>query len=316
MTAEERKPTLEEETAETWRDLTAPDDDSRTPEEFQNGEPHPQEAEADPGANTDEFQPDEPQAGEADEFQPDESQDEALAGEPDESQDEPQAGETDEPQAEEPDEPRAEEPDELQAEEPDEPQAGELDEAQAGGPENPSPEELPHDESQDGQPNAAETQEDVNGKPEVSAVAEESAEAQTEGQGETQAEGQTEAQAEAQAEEPEELKMVLHVKDGRANAAVWRSGADPHLETFPETSNLEDLLPKLPGMIERANSRWAESPMRPSYKPAKAPRKKARAKSQAGATQAGNTQQTPEPSSTQRAGPRPEPTQTSMPRLF
>ena len=312
MTAEERKPTLEEETAETWRDLTAPDDDSRTPEEFQNGEPHPQEAEADPGANTDEFQPDEPQAGEADEFQPDESQDEALAGEPDESQDEPQAGETDEPQAE----------------EPDEPQAGELDEAQAGGPENPSPEELPHDESQDGQPNAAETQEDVNGKPEVSAVAEESAEAQTEeqaegqdeaqteGQGETQAEGQTEAQAEAQAEEPEELKMVLHVKDGRANAAVWCSGADPHLETFPETSNLEDLLPKLPGMIERANSRWAESPMRPSYKPAKAPRKKARAKSQAGATQAGNTQQTPEPSSTQRAGPRPEPTQTSMPRLF
>ena len=148
-------------------------------------------------------------------------------------------------------------------------------------------------------------------------MAEESAEAQTEEQGEAEAEAQTEAQD----EEPEELKMVLHVKDGRANAAVWRSGADPHLETFPETSNLEDLLPKLPGMIERANSRWAESPMRPSYKPAKAPRKKARAKSQTGATQPGatqaaNTQQAPESSSTQRANPQPEPTQTSMPRLF
>ena len=132
--------------------------------------------------------------------------------------------------------------------------------------------------------------------------------------------------------------MVLHVKDGRANAAVWRSGADPHLETFPETSNLEDLLPKLPGMIERANARWAESPMRPSYTPPKAPKKtpakKTPAKSKttatkasttkasttkAGATKAGATQQAPKPakpSSTQTANPQPEPTQTSMPRLF
>ena len=155
-------------------------------------------------------------------------------------------------------------------------------------------------------------------KPEVSAVAEESAEAQTEEQTETQTNA------------PKELKMVLHVKDGRANAAVWRSGADPHLETFPETSNLEDLLPKLPGIIERANSRWAESPMRPSYTPPKAPKKtpakkapakKAPAKSKttatkAGATKAGNTQQAPKPSSTQPANPQPEPTQTSMPRLF
>ena len=44
-----------------------------------------------------------------------------------------------------------------------------------------------------------------------------------------------------------ELKMVLHVEGGRASAAVWRSGADPHIETFPETGALEDLIGELPG---------------------------------------------------------------------
>ena len=234
MTADEKKPALDEEATGEQRDLTTPDHDFRTPGEAQNGEPDPWEVGSDPGAYTDEFQADEPQTGE---------------------------------------------------------------------PENPTAEELPRDESGDDQVNAAETEEDVNGKPEASAAGQENAEGQTEGQDEEQTEGQD--------EEPEELKMVVRVKDGRASVAVWRSGADPHMETFPETSNLEDLLSKLPGMIERANSRWAESPMRPKYKPQRSPRKKKEANSQPG-----NNQQTREPNNTQQLDLQPETPQGGMARLF
>ena len=258
MTADERKPALDEEATGGQTDLTTPDNDFRTPGETQNGEPDPWEVGSDPGAYTDEFEADEPPTGELDE---------------------PQIGE------------------------PDEPQTGEPDEPQTGEPENPGAEELPHDESGDGQANAAETEEDVNGKPEASAAGEESAEGQTEGQDEEQTEGQD--------EEPEELKMVVRVKDGRATVAVWRSGADPHMETFPETSNLEELLSKLPGMIERANSRWAANPMRPKYKPQKSPRKK-----KVGNSQPGNNQQTAEPNNTQQLNLQPETPQGGMARLF
>ena len=68
--------------------------------------------------------------------------------------------------------------------------------------------------------------------------------------------------------EPTELKIVLHVRNGRANAGVWRPGADPHLEVFLETDP-GVLLSELPGLIERARSRWADNPMRPKYSPPK-----------------------------------------------
>ena len=180
--------------------------------------------------------------------------------------------------------------DEFQADEPhgepDEPQTEEPDEPQAGEPDEPAAEELPHDESGDGQANAAATEEDVNGKPEASTAGEE----QTEGQD----------------EKSEELKMVVRVKDGRASVAEWRSGADSHMETFPETDNLEELLSKLPGMIERANSRWDESPMRPKYKPQRSPRKKKEA----------NSRPAPEPNNTQQPDLQLETPQGGMARLF
>ena len=73
--------------------------------------------------------------------------------------------------------------------------------------------------------------------------------------------------------EPAEMKIVLHVRNGRANAGVWRPGADPHLEVFLETDP-DVLLSELPGVVERAQARWAENPMRPKYSPPKTPRKK------------------------------------------
>ncbi len=75
-------------------------------------------------------------------------------------------------------------------------------------------------------------------------------------------------------EVPAETKLVVHIQDGRVGAAVWRTGADPHIETLPGCRELEDALSALPNVIERAKAHWAESPMRPKYSPPKAQRKK------------------------------------------
>ena len=85
--------------------------------------------------------------------------------------------------------------------------------------------------------------------------------------GETGEEGQDAGNAGEEAE-TEELKVVLHVRNGRANAGVWRPGADAHLEVFLETG-VDVLLSELPGLIERANARWEANPMRPQYNPPK-----------------------------------------------
>ena len=83
------------------------------------------------------------------------------------------------------------------------------------------------------------------------------------GEEETDGEG-----ADGEEAEPAEMKVVLHVRNGRANAGVWRPGADPHLEVFLETDP-DVLLSELPGLIERAEARWAENPMRPKHSPPK-----------------------------------------------
>ena len=77
-----------------------------------------------------------------------------------------------------------------------------------------------------------------------------------------------------------ELKVVLHLREGRASAGVWQPGADVHLETFMET-DMSILAAELPGLLARAQARWNESPMRPKYEPPKkAPTKKTSAKNQ------------------------------------
>ena len=119
--------------------------------------------------------------------------------------------------------------------------------------------------------------------------------------------------------ETEELKVVLHVKNGRANAGVWRPGADPHLEVFLETDP-DVLLSELPGVVERAQARWAENPMRPKYSP---PKPKNQSKK-------GNKQAPKQPSSQPSSQPSGQPSaqppsadqpgngqeQTGMARLF
>ena len=113
--------------------------------------------------------------------------------------------------------------------------------------------------------------------------------------------GEEEKCAEGEDGEPVETKLVVHIQGGRAAAAVWRTGADPHMETLPGCRELEDALSALPGLIERANARWAESPMWPKHRP---PRK-------ARTRKTGNDQPA-QPA----AEPQQENQQPSMPRLF
>ena len=114
-------------------------------------------------------------------------------------------------------------------------------------------------------------------------------------------------------EGPEEMKMVLHVREGQASAAVWRAGADPHIEVLQDTSTLEDALPQMQDVIKRAQARWNESPMRPKYNPPKKAGKKAREKAE-GNVQTGQDRQ--EAGNEAAATPGTEPQRQEMLRLF
>ena len=139
MTADEKKPALDEEATGGQRDLTTPDDDFRTPGETQNGEPDPWEVGSDPGAYRDEFQADEPPTGE-----PDESRRGGAAARRERRR------------------PGQRSPNRR---------AGRTPNRRAGRTRRGGACRTTRDG--DAQPNAAETEEDVNGKPEASAAGEE-----------------------------------------------------------------------------------------------------------------------------------------------
>jgi hypothetical protein len=109
--------------------------------------------------------------------------------------------------------------------------------------------------------------------------------------------------------EPAELKVVLHVRNGRANAGVWQPGTDAHLEVFLETG-VDVLLSELPGLVERAKARWAGNPMRPKYTP---PKPEPKNQSKKGNKQAPQ-QSSGQPPSENQPGNGQE--QTGMARLF
>ena len=129
--------------------------------------------------------------------------------------------------------------------------------------------------------------------------------------GEVQGTGGTKGTGEEEANESDavatgELKVVLHLQEGRASAGVWQPGADVHLETFMET-DMSILVAELPGLLARAQARWNENPMRPKYEPPKkAPTKKTSAKNQR--QQSNKNQPTPETTE--------ETQQVGMARLF
>ena len=61
-----------------------------------------------------------------------------------------------------------------------------------------------------------------------------------------------------------ELKVVVHLKDGRARVGVQEKGTDPVVESL-EAGTLEELLDTVPAVLQRARERWAQSPQNPKY---------------------------------------------------
>ena len=77
----------------------------------------------------------------------------------------------------------------------------------------------------------------------------------------------------------QDLKVVVHLKGGHAHIGVQEQGADPVMERV-EAGSLEEALGAVPGVLGRAQERWAQGRQNPAYQgppPAPQPRQQATA---------------------------------------
>ena len=114
---------------------------------------------------------------------------------------------------------------------------------------------------------------------------------------ETAQDPQGAAAAEEQAGGPEDLKVVMSIKGGRATIGVQRTSSDPHIETFDD-GDLSGLTQEVPAVIERARAKWEDGPKHPAHeRPAPSARGRNRREqgaAQAGTAEGGADQQQPE----------------------
>ena len=83
---------------------------------------------------------------------------------------------------------------------------------------------------------------------------------------------------------PEDLKVVVSIKGGRATIGVQRASSDPHIESFDDR-DLSGLTQEALAVVERARARWEDEPKYPAYvRPA--PPAKRRSRRQQGSAQA------------------------------
>ena len=90
--------------------------------------------------------------------------------------------------------------------------------------------------------------------------------------------------------QPEDLKVVVSIKGGRATIGVQRPASDPHIETFDD-GDLAGLTQEVSAVIERARARWEEAPKHPAHvrpaPPARRQPRRGQGAAQAGAAEAG-----------------------------
>ena len=100
-----------------------------------------------------------------------------------------------------------------------------------------------------------------------------------------------------EAASPEELKVVVSVKGGRASIGVQRPSSDPHIEPFDD-QDLSGLAQEVLPVIERAKAKWEDEPKHPAHeRPAPPARRRARREqgaAQASTAEAETDQQQPE----------------------
>ena len=70
--------------------------------------------------------------------------------------------------------------------------------------------------------------------------------------------------AEAQDGAPEDLKVVVSIKGGRATIGVQQPSSDPHIESFDD-SDLSGLTQEVSAVIERARVKWEDEPKYPAH---------------------------------------------------
>ena len=96
---------------------------------------------------------------------------------------------------------------------------------------------------------------------------------------------------------PDELKVVVSIKDGRATIGVQQPSSDPYIEPVG-ASELSGLAGEVVAVVERAKARWETAPKHPAYtRPAPPARRRTRREQGAGqaSTAEGETaQQQPE----------------------
>ena len=92
-------------------------------------------------------------------------------------------------------------------------------------------------------------------------------------------EGAADAGDEAGASEtdaPEDLKVVVSIKGGRATIGVQRTSSDPHIESFDD-HDLSGLAQEALAVVERAKARWEDEPKHPAHvRPAPPARRRGR----------------------------------------
>ena len=70
--------------------------------------------------------------------------------------------------------------------------------------------------------------------------------------------------SEKTAASPDDLKVVLSIRAGRATIGVQQPSSDAHIESFDD-SDLIGLADEFPAVVARARARWEEEPMHPAY---------------------------------------------------
>ena len=102
---------------------------------------------------------------------------------------------------------------------------------------------------------------------------------------------------EDQAGAPEDLKVVVSLKGGRATIGVQQPASDPHIESFDD-ADLSGLTQEVPAVVERARVKWEDEPKYPAHErpapPARRQTRRGQTPTQAGAAEGGADQQQPE----------------------
>ncbi len=63
---------------------------------------------------------------------------------------------------------------------------------------------------------------------------------------------------------PDDLKVVVSIREGRASIGVQQLSSDPYIESFDDRE-VSKLAQEVPAVLERARARWEDAPKHPAY---------------------------------------------------